>query len=227
MPWLTLAETAAALSVSERTVSRRIAAGILPSRRDRGRVLVFVADPMSDSVADVADTAGVTDTAAGSVADSVTALVAQHDHELAALAHRLGVAERTAPRWARAALVALSLLVVAALAVVAVGYRELTAAQVDAQLAGQRLDDAQAQLDGLQADLDDARTRSQDLQARLDVAQAAAAESAQHVADLGRLAIRLAQAAPSTMPTAIATTQPAATMPTAQAQVAGDDLDWW
>ena len=122
LTWLTLSDAAAQLSVSTRTVERRIAAGALRSRyTETGRVMVGIEPtdrpPQAQAVAAVMATAEGSRQAALALFDALPAINAAYDAARSAVEARATAAERNAWWWRMACLTAClpSVIAVAAL----------------------------------------------------------------------------------------------------------------
>ena len=111
LTWLTLSDAAAQLSVSTRTIERRIAAGALRSRyTETGRVMVGIEPTdrpaQAQAVAAVMATAEGSRQAALALSDALPALNAAHDAARSAVEARATAAERNACWWRMACLTA-------------------------------------------------------------------------------------------------------------------------
>ena len=123
LTWLTLSDAAAQLSVSTRTIERRIAAGALRSRyTETGRVMVGIEPTdrpaQAQAVAAVMATAEGSRQAALALSDALPALHAAYEAARSAVEARATAAERNAAGWRVACLtVCASLVAVSGLAV--------------------------------------------------------------------------------------------------------------
>lgn len=123
LTWLTLSDAAAQLSVSTRTIERRIAAGALRSRyTETGRVMVGIEQTdrpaQAQAVAAVMATAEGSRQAAIALSDALPALHAAYEAARSAVEARATAAERNAAGWRVACLsVCASLVAVSGLAV--------------------------------------------------------------------------------------------------------------
>ena len=107
LTWLTLSDAAAQLSVSTRTIERRIAAGALRSRyTETGRVMVGIEPTVRPATAQAV--AAVMATAEGSrqAAIALSALHAAYEAARSAVEARASAAERNALWWRMACLTA-------------------------------------------------------------------------------------------------------------------------
>ena len=161
---MSTAQAAERFRVDERTIRRWVQSGRLHGYKHKGALTVEVVgkDPL-----DQADGQDVRDGTGPMPADRLPAVVsARPIAELANLAHRLGQAERTAPRWARLALTITTAAAIVAGVVIALGYAHLVRAGARADVADTARQFTADRLADVRVDL--VRTRAQLDQARAD-----------------------------------------------------------